>query len=415
MGLSWLLFRNYLFSRRAGALVRIIASHCILGVGMGVAALIIVLSVMEGFNRTIRTRMLSLESHLILIQKERPTEQDVQKISRLLEFDSKAGWESIDRYESQDLILRSNDGVFGGVVAKGYDDKAIAAFLSRVAKGTGKGLSEIDVAKASLKEDEVILGVDLARSLGVFEGDEVLLVPPETLLLPKGEIPKFQKFKVRSLVGTNIPEFDSKLLLYNLDRFSPRTRSLSRESGFEVRLKDPYEADLVKARLKTQGISAQTWGERDTSLFFALKMESFAMTLFLSLAVLITSFSIVIVMVLLMSQKIQDIGMFRTLGLSVQKTRFVFLRVGLLLSGLGVLGGIGLGSGVSYWLERHPLELLPDIYTDATLPAKLTQETFVFVFITTVLIAILGSWLPVWRYVINSPSEALRKNTEIKV
>lgn len=409
MSLSWLLFRNYLLSRRSGALVRIIAWHCILGVGMGVAALIIVLSVMEGFNRTIRARMLSVEPHLVLVQKAHPTEAQTHDLERLVNTVSGGAVDQIDRFETQDLILRSVDGVFAGVVAKGLDAGAINSLLSRIWQASRLETAPPQMETSELGSNEVILGVDLARSLGIFEGDEVLLIPPETLLLPKGEVPKFQKFRVRSLVSTQMPEFDSKLLFYNLDKFNRRMHSASRETGFEIRLKNAHEADAVKAKLKDRGIDVQTWGERDTSLFFALKMESLAMTLFLSLAVLITSFSIVIVMVLLMSQKRQDIGLLMALGMSVRQARFVFLRVGLFLSFVGIAGGIALGTGVAVILDWYPMELLPDIYTDATLPAKLTTRIFLFVASSSSLIAIFGSWLPVWRYVVDNPSEALRE------
>jgi ABC-type lipoprotein release transport system permease subunit len=138
-------------------------------------------------------------------------------------------------------------------------------------------------------------------------------------------------------------------------------------------------------------------------------MESYAMTLFVSLAVFITSFSIVIVMVLLMNQKRKDLGMLMALGLSFRRTRMVFLRVGLLLSSIGIVGGILFGSAVSLILDWYPMELLPDIYTDSTLPAKLTWRIFYFVLVSSSVIAVLGSWLPVWRYVTNNPSENLRK------
>ncbi len=374
---------------------------------MGVAALILVLSVMEGFNRTIRSRMLNIEPHLVVSQKDHPSEDGARDLNALLHSLSKDGIDEIQRYETQDLIVRSVDGVFGGVVAKGYDTPAMNSLLQRIWQSSGQKIPPPQFATAALESSEVILGVDLARSLGIFEGDEVLLIPPETLLLPKGEVPRLQKFKVRSLVSTNIPDFDAKLLFYNLDRFNTRMRSLSRDAGYEVRLKNPYEADVIKKVLANRGVVAQTWGERDTSLFFALKMESLAMTLFLSLAVLITSFSIVIVMVLLMSQKRQDIGLMLALGMSPRKTQIAFFKVGLMLSCVGIVGGVTLGTTISLILDWYPLELLPDIYTDATLPAKLTQKTFVFVAISTSLIAIVGSWLPVWRYAVTNPSEAL--------
>jgi len=406
--LSWLIFKNYLLSRRSGALVRIIAWHCILGIAMGVAALIIVLAVMNGFNLTIRNRMLSVEPHLVLLQQSRPTLEQAGKLKAVIDSVASDAVAAIDRFESQDLILRSAEGLFGGAVAKGYENETTQALLHRIWGSTRH--SEPEPQLEQLAERELILGTDLARSLGIFEGDEVVLVPPETLLLPKGEIPKLQKFKVKSLVSTQTPEIDSKLLFYNLEAFPQRMRSLSADQGFEIRLHNPYLADRIKRDLAKKDIQVQTWGERDTSLFFALKMESWAMTLFLSLAVLITSFSIVIVMVLLMSQKRQDIGLLMAMGLSLRKVQLCFLQVGLMLSFFGIFSGVVFGSAVCMILDFYPIELLPDIYTDSTLPAKLSGNILFFVLFSSSLIAVIGSWLPVWRYILNTPAQSLRRN-----
>ena len=400
--LSWLIFKNYLLSRRSGALVRIVAWHCIIGVGMGVAALIIVLSVMNGFNVSIRNRMLGVEPHLV-VTGEAPADV-AAKVAR-----AAPGLNArVSRYEAQDLILRTVDGTFGGAQARGYDRATLNDLLRRMWRSTHKGEPPAGQTFPELQAGDLAMGVDLARSLGLIEGDEVILVPPETLLLPKGEIPKFQTFRVKTLLSTQMPEFDAKLLFYDLATFPARMRSASRETGYEIRLSDPYAADRVKATLNAAGLSAQTWGDRDTSLFFALKMESFAMTLFLSLAVLITSFSIVIVMVLLMSQKRQDIGMLMALGLSAARTKRTFVGVGLLLSFLGIAGGVSIGALVCVILERYPLELLPDIYTDSTLPAKLTPRILTGVLIGTGIVAVLGSWLPVRRGVAADPAQSLR-------
>lgn len=395
--LARLILKNYLLSRRSGALVRIIAWHCIIGIGMGVAALVIVLSVMNGFNISIRNRMLSVEPHLVIATPKLPSKKDLHALTAAIA--KGAAVDQVELFESQDIIIRSMEGMFGGAIAKGYDPDTLKALVKRVWKGSGD--------TPELKPNEVILGVDLARALGIFEGDDVILVPPETLLLPKGEIPRFRKYRVRALINTQMPDVDSKVMFYNFGSQVPH--SLSMVNGYEVRLKDPYEAETVQKDLAAKGIKSQTWMERDISLFFALKMESYAMTLFLSLAVLITSFSIVTVMVLLMSQKRQDIGMLMALGLSYQKTRIVFLRVGLLLSSIGIVSGLVFGTSVCLFLDWYPLELLPDIYTDSTLPAKLTPRILYFVIGSSAVIAVLGSWLPVWRYVLKNPAESLRK------
>lgn len=401
--LAWTIFKNYLLSRRSGALVRIIARQCILGIGMGVCALIIVLSVMKGFNQSIRNRMLGLEPHLVIsgTQSREALVKDLQRAEP-------GGIEQLSRYESQDLIIRSVDGVFNGVAAKGYEGKALNSLLARVWKNGRQHTAPPMPQTAVLEGNELILGVDLGRSLEIFEGDEVVLVPPESLLLPKGEIPKLQKFKVKMLLNTQIPEVDARLLLYNLETVRG-LESKSLERGYEVRLVDPGHSERLKEALIPKGYKVQTWAERDVSLFFALKLESMAMTLFLLLAVLITSFSIVIVMILLMSQKRQDIGMLMALGMSRSNIRSLFLKVGLLLSFSGIISGFVLGTGITLFLELYPLELLPDIYTDSTLPAKVTFGNLAFVVGCSSLIAIVGSVLPVWRYVRGLPSENLRK------
>ena len=121
MDLAWLIFRNYLFTRRSGALVRIIAWHCLIGVGMGVAALLIVLSVMNGFNITIRNRMLSFEPHLVLPSASQSVPADATHVRRILNEIAPGEIVSVERFETQDLILRSGEGAFGGALAKGYD------------------------------------------------------------------------------------------------------------------------------------------------------------------------------------------------------------------------------------------------------------------------------------------------------
>lgn len=411
------MFKHYLLSKRSGALVRIIAWHCILGVGMGVAALLIVLSVMNGFNLTIRGRMLNFEPHVVVTTVNRPTGNQLADLYHKLNGITPI--EHIDRFEVQDLILRTQDGAFGGAIAKGYDHMALSGLLHRAGRVTHRhGQHPIETGDEAvsdeddgepLKFNEVILGADLARGLGLFEGDDVILVPPETLLLPKGEVPKLQKFKVKSLVNTQVPDVDSKLLFYELDAKSVRGKALSLDTGFELRLIDPYKADLIKAKLTELGFNAQTWAERDTSLFYSLKMESFLMALFLTLAVLITSFSIVTVMILLMNQKRKDIGLLQAMGLSLKRTRRVFFRVGILLSSVGIFGGIIVGTSVCFILDRYKLEVLPDVYTDTTLPAKLTWGIFFFVLGASIFIAVVGSWLPVKRYVLKHPSDSLRK------
>lgn len=395
--LGWLFFKNYLLSKRSGALVRMVSWLCIVGVALGVTALIVVLSVMNGFNRTIRQRMFNVEPHIVVPLQAKQTWDNVDLAA---ELERRAGSkvESVSRYESRDVIVRSIEGSFAGGLAKGYEDGAIQQFLSRVNSPT------VDLAR-----NEVILGSDFARGVGVYEGDEIIVIPPESLLLPKGEVPRFDRFKVKAIVATQIPEVDAKLILYSLNHSRPSEHfRASLERGFEVRLYDPDQYQKVSKEISELKLTPQDWTMRNNALFFALKMEKGAMALFLSLAVLITSFSVVTVMVLVLNQKRRDIGMMMAMGLSQRLTHILFLKVGLILAGIGMFSGVFLGSAISLILHFYPLEVLPDIYQDTSIPADLSLMNVLLVIVGSTILAVLGAALPILRMKNLSPSANLR-------
>jgi lipoprotein-releasing system permease protein len=404
--LARLYFRNYLMSTRSGALVRRIAWLSMIGTGLGVTALVIVLSVMSGFNRTIRARMFLVEPQVVVPLPKGATWGQMKLPERFNDRHVE-NIEEIYPYESRDLIVRSADGAFAGSIAKGYPASAIDKMLKRVWKMNKKDVGDWHLAASDLGPHDIILGGDLARSLGVYEGDEVILIPPENLLLPKGEMPKFEKYTIRAVVATQLPEVDGQLLMYALGKDSPK-ELVSGERGFEIRLKDPYAYERVMDHLRAMHVKAQDWTERNTSLFFALRMEKFAMTLFLSLAVLITSFSIVTAMVLVISQKRRDIGMMMAMGLSQKLTKRIFLNVGLMLGGCGIGSGLLVGLVASVVMHVYPLEVLPDIYQDTTLPVDPSWQIAVSVLIGSSLLAIMGAWLPVLRFKDLSPSVNLK-------
>lgn len=407
--LSLLFFHNYLLSSRSGALVRMIAWLSMIGVALGVAALIIVLSVMNGFNRTIRERMFVVEPHVVIPLARTQTWVEVSLTDKIPQALGPQ-IESVYPFESRDVIVRSGEGAFSGSVAKGYPGEAIEALLKRVWRQGTQATPEPMTESARLASDELIVGAELAHNLNVIEGDEVLLVPPENLLLPKGEIPKFQKFKVRMILASQLPEVDGQMVLYALPdalESAPKI-SASAERGYEIRLVDPYRYAPVVAEIQRQGLKGIDWTQRNTSLFFALKMEKMAMTVFLSLAVLITSFSIVTVMALVMSRKRRDIAMMMAMGFSEKRTKRLFLRIGLLLAACGIGSGTFIGVVTSVVLHLHPLEILPDIYQDTSLPVDPSWSLVLGVLVGAGALAVIGAWLPVARVRSLSPSQNLR-------
>ncbi|RYZ64948.1 MAG: ABC transporter permease, partial [Proteobacteria bacterium] len=354
MPLAWDLFKHYLLSRRAGSLIRTVAWLCMAGVAIGVMSLVIVISVMNGFNDQIRKRLLAVEPHLVASFPSRQSADEVKGSKLYQDLKSRPGVQT-DLFENQDVIIRTVDGNFGGAIARGVEAETLAYILRETHSvvSAGRPQTSIDTPPiseetADLDQGQVLIGIDLARALGIFEGDTITLIAPEALLLPPGEAPPFERATVKSLLTTNLADIDEKVIFYGRGKSLVAFRnSPSRSSGFEIRLPQPENFQPLKNEIQAKGWNVESWVDRNSSLFFALKMEKFAMGGFLALAGLIASFSIVTVLVLLMTQKRKDIGLLMGLGLSPAKTQALFIRVGLILSAIGIGTGLVLGVVIS--------------------------------------------------------------------
>lgn len=417
MELAWDFFKHYLLSRRAGALIRTVAWLCMAGVSLGVFALVVVISVMNGFNESIQKRLLAVEPHLVV---KVPGLESIEALTshgvfKLLKENKEAQTEI---FENQDVILRTGDGLFGGALAKGIESQALSYILRETRKSSFQPppsqATSVEVPPLSdetlkLGPGEILIGVDLARGLGIFEGDRITVIPPEALLLPAGEAPPFERVLVKGLLVTNLPDIDAKVIFYGRGQtFLTFRRSPSREAGYEVRLPDANRFDGLKAQIESRGGKVETWIDRNSSLFYALKLEKMAMGTFLGLSALIASFSIVTVLVLLITQKRKDIGLLMALGLGPAQTRNLFVKVGLILSSMGIGTGLVLGVIVCVILDRFPITVLPDIYYDATIPAKIEPLFLLGILVASVSIAFVSAWIPARNTTSELPSEALR-------
>lgn len=415
MQLAWDIFRHYLLSRRAGSLIRTVAWLCMVGVGLGVMALIVVTSVMNGFNDQIRRRLLAVEPHLI-VKIPGVNEPDLLKNHPLYKEIQARPDTVTDIFEDQDVVLRTVDGLFQGAIAKGVEPGALAYIMreSQKALSGGKpssGFENTPKIDESMQPGpgEIYIGIDLARMLGIFEGDKLVIIAPEALLLPQGEAPPFERVTVKGFMQTNIQDIDSRMIYFSRGQsFNNLHKSVSRQVGIEVRVKNPEDVDDLKRELQAKGAEVSTWIDRNSALFYALKMEKIAMSAFLGLAALIASFSIVTVLVLLLTQKRKDIGLLMSLGLSPRATRWLFVKVGLILSSVGIIGGLGVGLVICWAVARYPLPILPDIYYDATIPATIDPRFIAGILIVSGLIAFFSADMPARSATAELPAEALR-------
>jgi lipoprotein-releasing system permease protein len=415
--LTWHLFRHFIFSKRAGALVRRIASLSVIAISISVTAFLVVLFVMNGMNGSIKKRILGLEPHLY-VQVPGVTSAKVLEAHPVFQrLKDEAAVEQVSTYETQDVIIRSQDGQFRGAIARGGSVESLQHFVVQIEKLD----TEINPRKKtptyhfSLEDipgdSEILVGFDLAQTLGVFEGDYVTILSPEGLLAPPGEAPKLERVRIKRVITTSLSDLDAQYIFYVRGKaLRVLGNDASKKLGIEAWLKNEADLDSVLADVqKFSDVKAETWKERNSALFYALMLEKLTIGTFLGLAGLIAASSILTVLALLLSQKKRDIAILRTLGFSKSMTVKTFSRIGFLLACCGILVGVFLGTSVSYYIQFHPLNLFQsDIYYDSSVPALVDPWLIVGVLVVSLGIGALGAYIPARTSIEGEPSEALR-------
>lgn len=405
-------FSHFIFSKRAGALVKRLAWLSVGAICLSTTAFLVVLFVMNGMNASIHKRILSLEPHLYVTVSgvNRGSTLELHPVfQRLKENPENKAYV----FETQDVILRTMDGQFHGAIARGVSQESLKFMVDQLKQMDEKKRRE-NVQFWSQDElpgkGEVVVGVDLARSLGIFEGDYLTVVPPEGLLLPPGESPKFEKVRVSKIISTNLADLDSQFVFYQRNlTLNTLASAASRKVGIEVWTPDARNLDEVKKEVeKFSDVMAETWMDRNSVLFFALRLEKIVIGVFLGLAGLIAASSILSVLALLMSQKKRDIAILKTLGLSNKSTVKIFTQMGMLLAAFGLFPGLLLGTMISFYIEKNPVNILPDIYYDSQIPALVDPTLIWGVLIVGFFVCLGGAWYPARTASEIEPAQALR-------
>ncbi len=386
--LSLFFLKKLILSPRSGSLMRRISFLSFFAVLLSVMVFLIVLFVMNGMNKSIQSRIIELDPNITAYFKD----------SEEVKLDENPMYHGL-RFDSYDLIVRTVDGQFRGANAIGYKQEDFQFWsdkLSALRKKSRDFQAFDEDSSSELAEGEIAIGVDIARSLGLLEGDQVNLIPIETLLLSQTERPLFEKVTIKKIITSDLPDLDANAVFFNRD-LSLKTfkASLSKVSGYHFWLKNQDDLDTAIADLKTHSFkSVESWKEKNSSLFFALLMEKTMIGIFLGLAGLIASTSILTVLALIMSQKQSDIAILKTLGLSNKRTLLLFTQMGLWISLSAISVGTILGLSVSYYLEKNPLQVLPHIYYDASIPAYVDLRFAGIVLVVSTILAFLGCYFP---------------------
>lgn len=397
---------RYLKSKKRHRSVSVNTGISIGGVAVGVMALLVVLSVMSGFHEDLQKKILGATAHVI-VRDYKGSMRDYPAVSETLAGD--AAILSHAPFVLGQVMLSSGPRA-QGVYLRGIEpamEAKTTEILSHLREGDFSRLS------ADKGEPGIILGKELAGTLGVLVGDSINVISPIGEIGPLGMLPKVKPFRVVAIFEIGMFEYDSSLALTHIRAAQHFFELENNEiSGIEVRLKDIYKAAEVRSRLKEQlgfPFYVQDWMQMNRNLFSALKLEKLAMFVILVLIVLVASFNIVSNLIMNVLEKSREIAILKAIGATNNGIMAVFviqgLFIGLIGTALGVAGGYALG----YVLNTYEIIKLPaDVYYLSHLPVKMKLVDFLTVSLSAVTISFVATIYPAWQAARLHPVEPLR-------
>ncbi len=404
---------RYTRAKRRNHFISFISLISMLGIALGVAALIVVLSVMNGFQKEIRARILGVTPHLqveSLDSRMAEWKPVLDQVSRFPEVAAAAP------YINGQGMLSLNDRV-EGVIIRGIVPDAenrLTGLAGKIKAGEG--------SLSSLRPDEfgIVLGTDLARALGAHLGDKILLLTPQGQITPAGMLPRLKQFRVTGIFEIGMAPYDNTLALIHLNDAQKLYRMGDAISGISARLQDLDRAPDVAAALMEKlpkDLYVSDWTRQNANYFRAVQMEKRMMFIILSLIVAVAAFNIVSTLVMVVTDKQSDIAILRTLGASPMSIMQIFMVqgvvIGLVGTALGVVGGIlialNIGTIVPFIEHLFGVQFLAkDVYYINELPSDLHQGDVYTVAYFSFLISLVATLYPSWRASRTQPAEALR-------
>jgi len=397
-------------ARRRNAFISFISAVSMAGIALGVAALIVVLSVMNGFVKEVRERMLAAVSH-IEVTSYTGHVADVQTImaqaKRNPEVVAAAPFVNAQGMFAQGDIVR-------GALVRGVDPELEPA-VSDIARRISGG----DIGSLADGHFNVILGIELARALHVTVGDKVTLISPQGNVTPAGVVPRLRQFTVSGTFSSGHYEFDSTLAMIHLGD-AQRLYRVAGPSGVRLRLKDAERAPQVAGEIASSldaGLLVRDWSRQNPTYFAAVRAEKRMMFITLTLIVAVAAFNLVSTLVMTVTEKQADIAILRTLGASPRSVMTVFIVQGALIGVFGTLIGAGGGLLLANHLDvivpaierLLNVQFLPrEVYFISSLPSDPRASDIVPITVISLVLSLVATLYPSWRASRTRPAEALR-------
>jgi lipoprotein-releasing system permease protein len=401
---EWFISLRYLRAKRKQKFISLITIISILGVTVGVMALIVVLSVFTGFTEGLRDQIIGVNAHA-LVQRHGGTIADTAGVTAKIE--AMEDVEATTPYiYAQALITSAAHST--GVVLRGIDAPSAMRVLSIGQKMIAGQLLDLDRPQDI---PAIVLGRDMARQLQVGVGSKVRLISPNGPLSPMGVLPKIRTCILVGIFETGMFEYDSTMGFISLETARSLTDLRQGVHGIEVKIKNVDQADRTAAAIQQnlgREYSARDWMQLNQNLFAALKLEKLGIFIALDLIILVAALNIISALIMVVMEKNRDIAILKSMGATTKSIMRIFFYQGMVIGLAGTVLGVGSGLALCAFLKHSNLIELPrNVYPMSTMPIKVVPLDVTVIAVSAILITLAATLYPSWKASRIRPAEAL--------
>ncbi|MCH7678516.1 lipoprotein-releasing ABC transporter permease subunit [candidate division KSB1 bacterium] len=411
MGYEFFIANRYLKSKRKTGFISLITYMSMIGIMIGVAALIIVLSIMNGFESEVRSRIIGFGAHIELRTYHNEGVEDYKKIIEEIEtFEHISG---ISPYIEDKALVYTAKKKKSGAAIKGIDPETIGQ-VSDIEDQIVYGIFEVGEIKINGAKSYpgIVLGRYLADKLNADLGDKVQLLSPSGISPLLSRMPALRTFKVTGLFETGIFEFDDVFAYVSMKEAQRLFEMGNKVSGLEIKLDDMNKAEDVATKIKEHlgyPYAAITWFEMNKNLFSWMQLEKWGMFIILSLIIIVAAFNIISTLIMIVLEKTKEIGVLKSMGASSSGIMKIFMFEGLIGGVVGTALGCIIGFVVCWAQERFQFfSLPPDVYIISALPILMKARDFIFIASAALLLCFMATFYPARKASKLDPVDAIR-------